>query len=109
MGRIFHDVSMAAEMEIDAPKLENLSRLLDRAARDPTFLLARACLGDAQQFVAAGNASAAQRSLAAAQLAIRLSGQAPALGIGPDLLPPIEAAVPAANDPPRPPVRSPRD
>jgi hypothetical protein len=87
------------------PELANLSRLLERAARDPTLLLARACVGDAQQFIARGETTAARRSIQAAQLAIRLSGQASTLGLGPEILPPEIAAAPTASDPPRPPSR----
>jgi hypothetical protein len=96
---------MADGTGLGEPELANLSRLLDRAARDPTLLLARACVGDAQQFIARGETTAAQRSIQAAQLAIRLSGQASALGLGPELLPPGAALPPAASDPPRPPAR----
>ncbi len=96
---------MSDGTSLGEPELANLSRLLDQAARDPTILLARACVGDARQFIARGESTAAQRSIAAAQLAIRLSGHATTLGLGPYLPSSAAAAVPAASDPPRPPSR----
>ncbi len=96
---------MTDEGDMGERQLENLSRLLDQAARDPTLLLARACVGDAQQFIAHGDTSAARRSIAAAHLAIRLSGQADSLGLGPELLPPRSEPVMNPSDPPGPPAR----
>jgi hypothetical protein len=81
----------------------NLSRLLDQASRDPSLLLAREFVTEAQESLAQGNSGAARRSLAAARLALRLGGHDSRLG-GLELPTEERGAPPLSSDPPAPPI-----
>ena len=85
-------------------RLQNLSRLLERSREDPSLLLAREFAGEARKFLDRGEGTSAERSLAAARLALRL-GNHSLSGLSADGLEGGRGSAPSPLDPPAPPVR----
>ncbi|HEV2317240.1 MAG TPA: hypothetical protein VGV89_06670 [Thermoplasmata archaeon] len=85
-------------------RLRNLSRLLQRSNEDPSLLLAREFAGEARQFLARGQDSAAERSIAAAHLALRLGNHSVSGGAAAGAAD-SNGTDPSPLDPPAPPVR----
>jgi hypothetical protein len=88
-------------------QLENLRRLLARAERDPSLSLAQEFLGEAQASFRAGDRSTASRSIAAAEIALRVGGHADEKEIAARLSGEPSPAAPLALDPPAPPTPKP--
>jgi hypothetical protein len=88
----------------ESGRLENLTRLLDRASKDPALLLARACVGDARRYASAGDLTSARSSVLAAEFVLKTASSPEAAEILGELGGPgPRPSAPRATDPPAPP------
>ena len=93
--------------ETPVRKLENLARLLEQAARDPSMRLAGEFVREARSSLEGGDPNTARRAMASARLALHWGGHDPgaytsALGTSEDALAPLPLDPPAPPRPPRP-------
>jgi hypothetical protein len=88
-------------------QLENLRRLLSIAQKDRSLLLAEEFLGEAQASFRAGDRSTASRSIAAAEIALRVGGHGEDAPIARELTNEPSPAPPLSIDPPAPPAPTP--